>query len=834
MPGSIKKLRRRAGTARRIFAAGSVAAAAAAILGGGFIALTLRTLPAPEDLFSRRVIQSTKIYDRTGAVLLYEIHGEEKRTVIPFVEIPASAKNAAIAIEDANFYGHAGIDLKGILRAFFADLTSGNLSQGGSTITQQLVKNSIIGNERTIRRKIREAILAIVLETRLSKEKILDLYLNQIPYGSNAYGIEAAAETFFGKHAQDLTVAESALLAALPRAPSYYSPYGQHKAELLKRKNVVIDRMASLGYVSMDEAKRAKSEPLAFLPAAKNIRAPHFVMFIRDYLVSRYGEEEVEQGGLVVTTTLDWKMQQAAEEIVAKGAERNEQLIQAHNMALVAINPKSGEILAMVGSRDYFDVANDGNFSVATALRQPGSAFKPFVYATAFKKGFRPETILFDVPTEFNPLCTPDGASRPGTTVAAGDCYHPQNYDETFRGPVTLRQAIAQSLNVPSVKLLYLAGIDDSIRTAEDLGITSLKNRERFGLSLVLGGAEVRLLEMTSAYGVFANDGVLNAPVGILKIEAADKRALEEKQNNPRPVLDPEIARAINDVLSDNDARIPVFQPRSSLYFPDRKVAAKTGTTQDFRDAWTIGYTPSVAVGVWAGNNDNSPMRQKGSGVMAAAPVWREFMDSALKNFPPEEFIPPSPVDVSKPVLKGIWQGDAVVTIDAVSGKRATEFTPPETRKDIAFGAPHDPLYWIDRNDPAGPPPSNPSVDPQYFNWETAFERWIKSSNFTPQPLSRAPISFDNIHAPENQPRIVVKNASKSDSEAVVEVKVSAMFRLKEAVLFDSDRILSTIVRPSENIRFNIPFDFLNNTSARFEIRVYDVMGNIGTASFGL
>lgn len=834
MRGPVRKQRRRSAAAKKILAALGAAAAAGIMLGGILVAFTLRALPAPDDLFSRRVIQSTKIYDRTGAVLLYEIHGEEKRTVVPFSEISASAKNAAIAIEDANFYSHSGIDFKGILRALFADIASGNFRQGGSTITQQLVKNSVIGNERTIRRKIKEALLAIVLETRLPKEKILDLYLNQIPYGSNSYGIEAAAETFFGKRAGDLTVAESALLAALPRAPSYYSPYGQHKDELLKRKDIVIDRMSSLGYISPDEAKRAKSEPLAFLPAAKNIRAPHFVMFIRDYLVSRYGEEDVEQGGLIVTTTLDWKMQQAAEEIVAKNAARNEQLIQARNMALVAIDPKSGDILAMVGSRDYFDVANEGNFNVATALRQPGSAFKPFVYATAFKKGFRPETILFDVPTEFNALCAPDGAPRPGAAVSASDCYHPQNYDETFRGPVTLRQAIAQSLNVPSVKLLYLAGVDDSIRTAEDLGITSLKDRERFGLSLVLGGAEVRLLEMTSAFGAFANDGILNPPVGILKVEAADKRVLEEKEENPRPAIDPEIARTVNDVLSDNDARVPVFQPHSSLYFPDRKVAAKTGTTQDFRDAWTIGYAPALSVGVWAGNNDNSPMRQKGSGVMAAAPAWHEFMDAALKNFPPEEFIPPSPVDVSKPALKGIWQGDAVVVVDTVSGKRATESTPPETRKDIAFGTPRDPLYWIDRNDPAGPPPSNPSADPQYPNWAAAFEQWLGSSGFTPRPVSNAPSGYDDVHTPENRPKIIVKNVLKDDSGVTVEARVSSVFGLKEAVLFDADRVLSTVVRPSENIRLHIPPDFLNGAGGQLEIRIYDIMGNIGIAPVDL
>ncbi|MBI2055495.1 MAG: transglycosylase domain-containing protein, partial [Candidatus Sungbacteria bacterium] len=438
--------------------------------GGIWLIYTVKNLPSPEYLFSRKIVESTKIFDSSGSVLLYEIHGEEKRTVIPAEEMPNAVKNAAVAIEDANFYRHRGVDLRGILRALVKDLVSRDLRQGGSTITQQLIKNSLLTRERTVARKVREALLAIALESRLDKEKILELYLNQIPYGQNAYGIEAAAQTFFGRHARDLSIAEAALLAALPRAPSYYSPYGQHKDELLKRKDLIIEREYGLGYISATEAEKAKKEALKFLPAAKNIRAPHFVMYVRDYLVSRYGEDEIDK----------------------ESAEKNERLVKARNMALVGVNPKNGDILAMVGSRDYFDIERDGNFNVATALRQPGSAFKPFVYATAFGKGFIPDTVLFDIFTEFNPNCTPEGLPRPGTNLNPKDCYHPQDYDERFRGPVTLRQALGSSLNVPSVKLLYLAGIEDSIRTAEAMGISSLGARERFGLSLVLGGAEVK------------------------------------------------------------------------------------------------------------------------------------------------------------------------------------------------------------------------------------------------------------------------------------------------------------------------------------------------------
>ncbi|OHA09152.1 MAG: hypothetical protein A3B37_01260 [Candidatus Sungbacteria bacterium RIFCSPLOWO2_01_FULL_59_16] len=803
--------------------------------GGAAAAIILRTLPEPEELFSRRVVQSTKIYDRTGAILLFEIHGEERRTVIPFSDIPATVKNATIAIEDAGFWRHAGIDLRGILRALLYDIAARDLRQGGSTITQQLVKNSFLGRERTIRRKFREAIYAIALEARLPKEKILDLYLNQIPYGSNAYGVEAAAETLFGKHARELDAAEAALLAALPRAPSYYSPYGQHKDELLARKDHVLDRMESLGYLTAAEAEAARREPLKFLPAARNIRAPHFVMYVRDYLIERYGEEEVNEGGLMVTTTLDWELEGAAEQIVREGAERNEQLIKATNMALVAVDPRTGEILAMVGSRDYFDSEREGNFNVALARRQPGSAFKPFVYATAFTKGLTPETVLFDVPMEFNPGCAPSGVPRPGSGVEAKQCYHPQNYDERFRGPVSLRQAIAQSLNVPSVKVLYLAGIEDSIQTAEAFGITSLEDRSRFGLSLVLGGAEVRLLEMVSAYGAFANDGVLNPPTAILRVEKANGAVLEERRERGRLVIDPEIARIMNDVLSDNDARVPAFQPRSSLYFEDARVAAKTGTTQDYRDAWTIGYTPAIAVGVWAGNNDNAPMQQKGSGVMAAAPSWHRFMEEiALKRFPPEDFQPPAPREAAKPILRGAWQGGEVITIDTVSGKRATEFTPPETRKDLAFGEPHDPLYWIDRKDPPGPPPEHPAADPQYPNWETAFQAWLAASGFTPRPLSSAPQDFDDVHTPENRPVVNAEVTLDSEGGLSLLVNIRSKFALQELTVTSDGRVVAVRERPAPQLRILVSASQFPEGAGALVIRAYDEVGNIGAAEVSL
>lgn len=807
---------------------------AVGIAGGAAILVLWKRLPAPEELFNRRVIQSTKIYDHTGAVLLYEIHGEERRTVIPFEEIPEVVKRATVAVEDANFYRHGGIDPRGILRALLADIRQGAIRQGGSTITQQLVKKSFLGDERTITRKFKEAILALALEARFPKDQILGAYLNQIPYGANAYGIEAAAGTYFGKHARELSVAEAALLAALPRAPTYYSPYGPRRADLLARKDYAIARMEELGSLSAEDAKRAREEELWFLPAARDIRAPHFVMYVRDYLIQRYGEEEVEQGGLTVTTTLDWEWQEEAERLVRENAEKNEKLIKARNMALVAMDPRSGEILAMVGSRDYFDVEGEGNFNVATALRQPGSAFKPFVYATAFKKGYTPETVLFDVPTEFNPSCSQDGLPRPGSGARPESCYHPQNYDETFRGPVTLRQAIAQSLNVPSVKVLHLAGVNDSIKTAEDLGITSLTSPERYGLSLVLGGAEVRLLEMVSAYGVFANDGVRNPPIAILRVTAPNGAALEERTENPVLVLDQEIARTINDVLSDNDARVPVFQPRSSLYFPEVRVAAKTGTTQDYRDAWTIGYTPSVAVGVWAGNNDNAPMQQKGSGVMAAAPTWRAFMEFALQKVRPREFAPPDGGGAEKPILRGIWQGSRVVTIDTVSQKLATEYTPPETRRAVAFGDPHDPLHWINRDDPAGPPLEDPRMDGQYENWETAFQAWFQKSGIAIRPLDAVPTALDDIHTPEKQPRVAATVAAVDAEQFRVDVIVAAVFGVREVAVAAGDRIIASRAKPPPEIQFFISAADLAPLPKTLEVRAYDPYGNIGRANVAI
>lgn len=800
----------------------------------------VRDMPNPSRVGDRAVAESTTLYDRTGTVVLYEIHGDQRRTIIPFDTIPDSVRHATLAAEDINFYHHAGIDWRGIARAIVTNITRGNRAQGGSTITQQFVKNSLLGSEKTYTRKIREQILAVLLERSYSKDEIFGFYLNQIPYGANAYGISAAAEYYFNKKPADLTLAESAALASLPKAPTYYSPYGSHKGDLLTRKDWVLDRMAQVNMISRQDADAAKRETLVFVPPREAIRAPHFVQFVRDYLNKKYGEDVVAQGGLKVTTTLDWTLQEEAEKIVREGAEANEKLVRASNAALVAIDPKSGDILTMVGSRDYLaqplpegctagiTCTFDPYVNIATSERQPGSAFKPFVYATAFKKGYTPETVLFDVATEFNPACNPDGS--PGAGVRdPKTCYHPQDYDGTFRGPVSIRQAIAQSLNVPAVKTLYLAGIPDSIATAQDMGITTLTEPDRYGLSLVLGGAEVSLLDITSAYGIFATEGIRHPANAILKVETAKGVLLEEKKDTATPVLDTEISRTMNDILSDNESRVPVFSPRSSLYFPDYKVAVKTGTTQDYRDAWTIGYTPSIVAGVWVGNSNNAAMNQKGLSVMVAGPIWHKFMQFALADHPPETFTPPEAVEAAKPVFRGQYRNGQYTKIDKISGKLATAFTPPELTEEMSFGSAVSILSIINKNDPLGDTPPN-LADPQYANWQASIDQWLAGN---PDGVGQIapPTAYDDLHTEEKTPRITwispPDGAGAADARDEIIVEIAAPLPLREVSLFVDDALKESKTAPFSSSRFSFYTHApIEEGTHRFQINAYDAVGN--------
>lgn len=719
------------------------------LIGATIILIWASTLSIPDfqSFDNLKVIQSTKIYDSTGKILLYDIHQNISRTVVPFNEIPRHIKNATVAIEDTEFYQHHGISLEGIIRAFFVNLGAGSIRQGGSTITQQLAKNTLLTTERSITRKIKEVIIALKIEKILSKEEILNLYLNEIPYGGSSYGIEAASQNFFGKSSRDLNLTESAYLAALSKAPTYYSPYGNHRDELDKRKDLVLKRMIDLGFITEEEFKENYNQKVIFVSKSeKGIKAPHFVMFIKEYLENKYGKELVEEGGLKVITTLNWELQQKAEEVVAEYAKENVTKFNAHNAGLVAIDPKTGKILAMVGSKNYFGQTEpencipgknclfEGNFNVALASRQPGSSFKPFAYSTAFKKGYTPETIVFDLKTEFNSSCNPNGAPKEG--VKKEECYMPENYDNVFRGPINLKSALAQSINVPSVKVLYLAGIEDSIKTARDLGITTLQDSSRYGLTLVLGGGETTLLEMTGAYSVFANDGIKNTTTGILKIENNKGEILEEFLSQPKQVLDQNVSRLITNILSDNEARTPAFGSQSYLYFPNKDVAVKTGTTNDYKDAWVIGYTPNLALGVWVGNNNNTSMEKKVAGFIAA-PMWHAFLEEVFKKLPQEKFIKPeSPPLNIKPVLKGEWKGGNIYLIDNVSKKRATENTPQELITEKVLIQVHSILYWVKKDDPRGLIPENPYQDPQFLLWEQPIRNWVLNQNIKEETFS--------------------------------------------------------------------------------------------------
>ena len=668
-----------------------------------------KDLPQPDDFTEKPFIQSTKIYDRTGKVILYDIYGEEKRELVFLDEISENLKMAILASEDSRFYEHSGIDFQGIARAILIDLKLWKREQGASTITQQLIRSSFLSTKKTIARKVQEIILTLELEQKYSKDQIFEWYLNQIPFGQNAYGIESASQTYFGKTAKDLSVPESAVLTAMIAAPSYYSPYGPNKEELLKRKDWVLERMQKNNFISKDELAFAKTEEIQFKNNKQTIKAPHFVFYILRYLKDKYGETFLMEKGLKVYTTLDWDIQQNTEAVIEAKTETSKGY-NANNAAAVVLDPKTGEVLALVGSKDYFGTSYpegckselgqclfDPKYDVATlGKRQPGSSFKPFIYATAFDKGYTPSTILWDAPTEFNTSCNPDCTQ---TTDQYGlKCYNPRNYDGVYRGKVTLRQSLAQSLNLPSVKLLYLAGIEESLRTAQNLGLTTLTDKDRYGLSLVLGGGEVNLLEMTSAYGVFATEGYRTPPVNILRIEDADGNTIEENKKVAEKVLSTQTARLINDILSDNEARLPAFVRNNPLYFSGYDVAAKTGTTSSYMDVWTVGYTPFVAVGVWAGNNDNSPINKQ-SGIGLAAPIWRGIIEKIISTRQKECFTEPDPVFSQNPALQGI----------------------------IPDGENHSILQYINAKNPNGPYPQNPNEDPQYSSWEYGVLHWAPS-----------------------------------------------------------------------------------------------------------
>lgn len=611
-----------------------------------------KDLPTPSKIANMKLTESTKIYDRTGQILLYET-GEQKRTIVASDQIPQSVKDATVSVEDANFYRHHGFDTRAILSAVYSKIThKTGRTRGASTITQQYVKLSFLTSDRSLTRKFKELILSIELEFMYSKDQILTMYLNQIPYGNSTAGIEAAARMYYGKPAKELDAAQAATLASIPQSPTYYSPYGTHTKELITRKNYVLDRMVDTGRLTKDQAAEAKLEDtttltVAIKPRKDSMLAPHFAMYVIEQVADQYGDDVVQKDGLKIITTLDYGKQQQAEQSL----DENRKLLKnnnAENAALVSLDPKTGQILAMVGSVDYFDTKIDGNVNVANSLRQPGSSFKVFEYSTLLKqKEYSPSKILFDLQTDF------------------GAGYVPRNYSGNFNGAVTLRYALQNSLNIPAVKALGISGIDNTISTASSMGINTLTDRSRYGLSLALGVGEVRPVEMASAYGTLANGGTHQELTSFLKVSDSNGNTLYDfdKDHHSTQALDPQIAYEMSNILSDNKSRTPTFGAHSALYFSDHTVAAKTGTTQNNRDGWTCGYTPSLVTVVWAGNNIPSPMKR--DAVEIAGPIFHTYMAKALAGTPNEDFKAPD--------------GIQTVTVDKFSNKLPSDLSTDKT-----------------------------------------------------------------------------------------------------------------------------------------------------------
>lgn len=613
------------------------------LVSGGtyFYFYIFRTLPPASDLMQKTPAVSTKIYDRNGN-LLYKFYKDENRSIVRLSQIPIHVRLATLAAEDAEFYDHPGFSVKGILRAIFQDIQTGSL-QGGSTITQQLVKNVLLSPEKTFTRKIKEIVLSIEVEATYTKDQILELYLNQVSYGGTSYGIEAASQEFFGKDVANLDLAEAAFLAGLPQSPTTYSPYGQTSDSGIERQREVLRLMVINKFITAEQEKAAESEKLTFMSSRNSIRAPHFVMYIKNLLVQKYGEEMLQKGGLEVTTSLDLRIQNLAEQTVKSEVTKLKGLNVGNGDALV-LNPQTGEILSMVGSTDYFDSENDGQVNVTTRLRQPGSSIKAVNYAYALDKGgYTPASVIIDSPITY--------------IVPGSPPYSPVNYDSQFRGPITLRSALAQSRNIPAVKVLASYGVSKMVKEGEEMGITSWNDPSKFGLSLTLGGGAVTALDLATVYSTIANDGKRPDLIPILQVKDYKGAVLERNTPKSVQVLDPKVAFLLTDILKDNNARAPEFGFNSYLVVKNHpEVAVKTGTSNDLRDNWTAGYNQNFLVVTWVGNNDNSPMSRIASGVTGASPIWNIIMSALLNDQPSIDWkIPEGVVRYNCPGGKSEW-----------------------------------------------------------------------------------------------------------------------------------------------------------------------------------
>ncbi|GIW66168.1 MAG: hypothetical protein KatS3mg095_0066 [Candidatus Parcubacteria bacterium] len=645
-------------------------------------------LPPLEIITNINTKGGTQIYDRSGNIILYEI-GFRKYPV-KYEEIPEKIILATLAAEDDSFFSHSGVSIKGIVRSIILNIKTKSLNYGGSTITQQLVRNLFLSNEKSFIRKIKEIILALELERKLSKEKILEYYLNSVNYGAGNIGIKAAADFYFNKNLDDLNWSEAAILASIPKSPKNYTPiYEENIQKLKNRRDFILKRLLNLGWISESDYNSSINQQIKITQKKyTKISAPHFVLKVKQILERMYPNLDLETANLKVITTLNYQYQKLAEEIVKNKAKENEIKYGAKNASLLMMDAKTGEILVMVGSRDFFDESIQGQVNMTTWPRQPGSAFKPISYVTLFQLGYPIDTVIFDVPTNFG---TPENP------------YTPSNFDKKFRGPINLKYALAQSINIPAIKVFYLANPERVIKNAKKFGINSIKDYKNYGLSLALGTAEISMIEMVRAYSVFANDGELVSQSLILKILNDKNEVIYEYKHQKERVIDSQPVRMLNYILKDFEARRGLFQNSLNLTkIDDYEIAIKTGTSQFYRDAWTFGYTPNFIVSVWAGNTDGQTIPE-GLSVVLTLPIWHEFTSKIIKYYPKTKFLNPNPYKVNKVMLNGEWFSD--------------------------YGI-HNILFYVDKNNPLGPIPKNPYLDPQFLNWEKGVNWWLQNSEY--------------------------------------------------------------------------------------------------------
>ena len=716
----------------------------------GFVALIVlfvwysKDLPSPTKVV-RRDGYSSKVYDRNDNAL-YDIYDEAKRDPVAFNDVPDYLKKATVAVEDKEFYNHKGFDPLTPFRIIKNIFYFGKVT-GGSTLTQQLTRNVLLTTERSLTRKIKELILSIQIDAKYSKDEILLMYLNEAPYGGASWGVEPAAQQYFGKTVKELNLAESAILAGLPQLPSVYSPFSKTPTAYISRTNHVLNRMVEDGYISKELAAETMEKVKNYKFSDKNstTKAPHFVFWIKELLAEKYGEAVVEGGGLKITTTLDLELQEQAQKIVSDEVDKAENLGISNGAALV-LDPTNGQVLAMVGSRGYFSDKTDGAFNVTTqALRQPGSAIKPVTYLAGLKKGMTAATMIMDTPVTF--LSTSPGQKD----------YSPQNYNGKFNGPMSLRNALGNSINVIAVKTLANVGVENMLKLAYDMGLSTLEptkeNLSKFGFAVTLGGAEVKMIELASAYTAFANGGTSMKAFGILKVEDRNGRILEEyKAPDGKKVMTPQEAFIISNILSDNSARELTFGSVNGLQISGYQVAAKTGTTNDKKDNWAIGWTPNLLSVVWVGNNDNTPMGKVASGVSGATPIWKKIMLLSLPKRNKEDFSIPNKIvslDVDK--ISGYLAHDGFPSRQEyfIDGTQSSVSDPIHMNLKVCRGVsglatPEDmasgnydskEFFKFKENDPVSTDGKN--------RWQEGIDKWIleqsdNSKYFTPENYCRS------------------------------------------------------------------------------------------------